>query len=71
LLAKEGVLSIQSDRRKYAPFGLFGGKNGAKGKNLLKTSDKIMPLPSKITKKIKRGDIVVIETPGGGGYGEK
>ncbi|MCG3219878.1 MAG: hydantoinase B/oxoprolinase family protein [Candidatus Heimdallarchaeota archaeon] len=71
LLAKEGVLSIQSERRKYAPFGLFGGKNGAKGKNLLKTSDKIMQLPSKITKKIKRGDIVVIETPGGGGYGEK
>ncbi|MCG3226549.1 MAG: hydantoinase B/oxoprolinase family protein [Candidatus Heimdallarchaeota archaeon] len=71
LLAKEGVLSIQSERRKYAPFGLFGGKDGGKGKNLLKTSEEILQLPSKITKKIKRGDIVVIETPGGGGYGEK
>jgi len=71
LLAEEGVLSIQSERRKYAPFGLFGGKEGGKGKNFLKTSDKIIQLPSKITKKIKKGEIVVIETPGGGGYGEK
>lgn len=68
LLAEDATLSIQSERRKYSPFGLFGGDQGAKGKNILKTPEETIPLPSKITKKIKRGDIVIIETPGGGGY---
>ncbi|MCE7742707.1 MAG: hydantoinase B/oxoprolinase family protein [Candidatus Heimdallarchaeota archaeon] len=71
LVADEAILSIQSERRKYSPFGLFGGKVGAKGKNLLKTPDETIVLPSKVTKKIKKGDIVIIETPGGGGYGKE
>ena len=70
LLASEAILSIQSERRKYAPFGLFGGGNGAKGKNILETDSKKIFLPSKITKQLTQGDKVVIETPGGGGYGQ-
>jgi N-methylhydantoinase B len=71
LLVNEGVLSIQSERRKTSPFGLFGGQDGGKGKNLLKTSKEIIRLPSKITRKISKDEIVIIETPGGGGYGKK
>ncbi|MBY8999484.1 MAG: hydantoinase B/oxoprolinase family protein [Candidatus Heimdallarchaeota archaeon] len=71
LLADEAVLSIQSERRKHAPFGLFGGMDGAKGKNILETEEETIFLPSKITRKIKQGDKVIIETPGGGGYGHK
>ena len=71
LLAEEGILSIQSERREHAPFGLLGGKSGGKGNNFLKTAEGIIQLPSKVTKKIKKGETVVIETPGGGGYGEK
>jgi len=70
LVADEAILSIQSERREHSPFGLFGGGVGAKGKNLLKTPDETIILPAKITKKIKKGDIVIIETPGGGGYEE-
>ena len=70
LVADEAMLSIQSERRKYSPFGLFGGEDGAKGKNILKTNQETILLPAKITRKIKRGDVVIIETPGGGGYGK-
>ncbi|MHA2357593.1 MAG: hydantoinase B/oxoprolinase family protein [Candidatus Heimdallarchaeaceae archaeon] len=69
LLAEEAILSIQSERRKHAPFGLLGGENGAKGRNLLVTETDRIELPSKVTKEIKKGDIIIIETPGGGGYG--
>ncbi|MHA1408615.1 MAG: hydantoinase B/oxoprolinase family protein, partial [Candidatus Heimdallarchaeaceae archaeon] len=53
LLADEGVLSILSERRIFAPFGLFGGYNGSKGKNILWTQNKEIILPSKVTRKIK------------------
>ena len=68
LLAEEATLSIQSERRNHSPFGLFGGRPGRKGKNIIVSSDKQSILPSKTTRKIKKGDIVIIETPGGGGY---
>lgn len=68
LLAEEGVLSIQSERREHAPYGLFGGGNGAEGKNFLISGDTTTKLPSKITLRIKKNDVVIIETPGGGGY---
>lgn len=71
LLTNEAVLSIQSERRKHAPFGLFGGMDGAKGKNILETKEGTINLPSKITRKIKQGDKIIIETPGGGGYENK
>lgn len=71
LLTNEAVLSIQSERRKHAPFGLFGGMDGAKGKNILETKEETINLPSKITRKIKQGDKIIIETPGGGGYENK
>jgi len=45
------------------------GKNGSKGRNILKSQDEIIVLPSKVTRKIRRDEIVIIETPGGGGYG--
>ncbi len=63
------VVSIQSERRKFAPYGLFGGKNGRKGKNVLIRGEKVIELPSKTTCSLLEGDIIRIETPGGGGYG--
>ena len=69
LLTEEAILSIQSERRGYPPFGLHGGKNGSKGRNLLKTQDELIILPAKVTRKIRKDEIVIIETPGGGGYG--
>ncbi|MEC4984845.1 MAG: hydantoinase B/oxoprolinase family protein [Oscillatoria sp. PMC 1068.18] len=62
---------ILSSRRQIAPFGLAGGKPGLVGKNWLERKDgKVEELGSTATVKVNSGDIFVIETPGGGGYGE-
>ena len=58
-------LSIVSERRRHAPQGRKGGAPGAPGRNLLNGEE----LPAKVTRDIQPGDVVRIETPGGGGYG--
>lgn len=58
-------VSILSDRRRNPPFGLAGGEPGAPGRNL--HGDRV--LPSRTTVDARVGDIVTIETPGGGGHG--
>jgi N-methylhydantoinase B len=58
-------LSIVSERRRHAPQGRNGGEPGAPGRNLLNGEE----LPAKVTRDLAPGDVVRIETPGGGGYG--
>jgi N-methylhydantoinase B len=58
-------LSIISERRARAPQGERGGRQGAPGRNRLNGE----PLPAKVTLDVFRGDVVTIETPGGGGFG--
>jgi N-methylhydantoinase B len=58
-------LSVISERRAHAPEGEQGGAPGAPGRNLLNGE----PLPAKVTRDLAAGDIVTIETPGGGGWG--
>ncbi|CUM64554.1 uncharacterized protein PRCAT00002161001 [Priceomyces carsonii] len=67
--------TIRSQRRVNAPYGIKGGKEGARGENKLgrKRSDgKIhwIHLPAFAQFKVRAGDCVTIKTPGGGGYGE-
>jgi len=69
VLIDDTTLSIQSERRKYQPKGLLGGENGRAGKNYLIRNNRRLDLPSKVTMRLEKGDTVVIETPGGGGYG--
>jgi N-methylhydantoinase B len=57
--------SIISDRRSHAPAGAHGGEPGARGRNLLNGRE----LPGKSTVKLAAGDVLRIETPGGGGFG--
>lgn len=62
--------AILSSRRKIAPFGLYGGEAGKVGKNYVQRSDRaIEELNGTATTQMNPGDIFVIETPGGGGYG--
>lgn len=70
ILSSEATLSIQSERRKFAPRGLAGGEPGRKGRNYLIRKGRTIELGSKVTTGLERDDIVVIESPGGGGYGE-
>ena len=58
-------LSLLSERRAHAPRGAADGETGAPGRNLLNGEE----LPSKATRQLRAGDLVRIETPGGGGYG--
>jgi N-methylhydantoinase B len=57
--------SIVSERRARAPAGAEGGSPGAPGRNLLNGRE----LPAKTTVELAPGDVLRIETPGGGGYG--
>ena len=70
-LDKSGTLETQFDKFKVEPFGLFGGKPGAKGQMFLNPdSTKPTQLKSKTTnKKLQNGDIFSMRTQGGGGYG--
>ena len=58
-------LSIISERRAHAPQGERGGEPGARGRNLINGT----ALPAKVTRDLAAGDVVTLETPGGGGFG--
>jgi N-methylhydantoinase B len=68
-LGDSGTLSIISDRRKFPPRGISGGEDALPGRNVLVRGDREIPLPSKVTMGIRRDDLIVIESPGGGGWG--
>ncbi len=64
-------VSIMSERRRFAPYGVQGGGSGKRGKNILYAKGRRTILGSKVNIKVLPGDILRVETPGGGGYGQK
>jgi N-methylhydantoinase B len=63
-------MSLLSDRRKRAPYGLHGGDDGARGRAfIIRVDGRQEELPSKGSWDLAAGDRVRIETPGGGGFG--
>ncbi len=70
-LLTQARVSILSDRRENAPYGLAGGGPGKPGRNLLKRSGKEKKLKGKVNLAALAGDVITIETPGGGGWGKK
>jgi 5-oxoprolinase (ATP-hydrolysing) len=58
-------VSILSERRVRAPFGLAGGEPGARGRNFHNGRE----IPGKVSIDVAAGDRIRIETPGGGGFG--
>ncbi len=62
--------TILSSHRHTDPFGLKGGESGARGINRVERSDgSIDPLRGNDETEMRAGDVFVIETPGGGGFG--
>ena len=59
-------LSLLTERRDFAPWGLHGGEAGCPGENHLNGK----PLPGKCSVTVKPGDRLLIKTPGGGGWGK-
>ena len=58
-------MSLLADRRKRGPYGLYGGADGARGVNNINGE----PIAAKGSHELKAGDLIRIETPGGGGWG--
>jgi N-methylhydantoinase B len=73
-LAEDGAeVFLLGERGKYPPFGVNGGKSAALNRFVHETDqgEKTPPLVSKVTEiKIRRGQKVRLETPGGGGFGD-
>jgi 5-oxoprolinase (ATP-hydrolysing) len=63
--------SILANHRRIAPFGLQGGEPGSLGKNrVIRADGSVEELPATASIAVAAGDTFVIETPGGGGFGE-
>jgi len=59
-----------ANRRRVPPFGLAGGAPGAPGATRVeRTSGELEVLDSTASVQMEPGDVMVVETPGGGGYG--
>jgi N-methylhydantoinase B len=68
ILAKMKLFNL-TDRCKFAPYGLFGGKPGAMGATLLRRGSEEIPLHSKGTYNLEPEDVVSFNICGAGGYG--
>jgi len=70
VLGHEARVSLQSERRRFAPYGLHGGADGRPGRNaVIRADGRVEEQPGKATVSLGHGDVVVVETPGGGGWG--
>ncbi|MFW9993433.1 MAG: hydantoinase B/oxoprolinase family protein [Candidatus Odinarchaeota archaeon] len=65
------TVSLQSERRIFSPYGLAGGQSGSKGLNskINAQTGRKEKIPGRAIVHFKTGDILRVETPGGGGYG--
>ena len=71
ILADDVTLAHYSDRYRIAPDGAFGGEPGDLARTWIvrKNGDRA-PVASKTSLRLDRGDVLVTETSGGGGYGD-
>jgi len=67
---REAVLQVRTDRAKFRPYGLYGGRPGKVSANYLNPQAENEKLASKPTMNIKNGDVLRHELAGGGGWGD-
>jgi N-methylhydantoinase B len=71
VLTDQVTLARYGDRQRFAPAGLFGGKEGSKGRFVLNPdTPQEQVLKSKGLDTLKAGDVVSLRLPGSGGYGD-
>lgn len=63
------MVTLLTERRRTAPYGLHGGEPGAPGRNLLIRQGNARELPGKVQLRVEPGDVLSVHTPGGGGWG--
>ncbi|MEK9827648.1 MAG: hydantoinase B/oxoprolinase family protein [Rhodospirillales bacterium] len=69
LLAEEAIMTGLGDRHDTQPYGIFGGKAGARAETILNPDTHPQTLGSKDVTSLRRGDIVSFRLAGAGGYG--
>jgi N-methylhydantoinase B len=69
-LEEEAVLQVRSDRRRFRPYGLYGGRAGKPSWNWLDPEGERQELPSKFCTTIRRGQLFRHEVAGAGGFGD-
>ncbi|MBV9301779.1 MAG: hydantoinase B/oxoprolinase family protein [Acidobacteriaceae bacterium] len=62
-------VTLLTERRRFSPYGLYGGQPASKGRNVLVENGIERELPDKCNLDVNAGAILRIETPGGGGWG--
>jgi N-methylhydantoinase B len=68
----DAQVTLLADRRSRGPYGLAGGADGAPGRTVIVRRDgSEEELPSKISVRLRSGERVRIESPGGGGWGRQ
>jgi N-methylhydantoinase B len=66
----DAEVTLLADRRERGPYGLAGGRDGAPGKAVVIREDgSSQELPGKFNVRLRKGERIRIETPGGGGWG--
>ncbi len=61
-------VTVLAERRRHSPYGLQGGEAGARGRTVLASGDKVEEIPAKMSIDVSPGDILSIQSPGGGGH---
>ena len=67
---EEGIIQVRNDRCAVQPYGLYGGRPGRLGRNVLNPDADNEPLPGKLTRTIRRGEVLRYEMAGAGGWGD-
>lgn len=68
LFLAPATVTLLTERRKHAPYGLWGGSAGMRGVNALESAGERRELAGKVTLDVSVGDVLCIHTPGGGGF---
>ena len=69
-LGERTVVTVGADRRRFTPWGLAGGGNAAGSMLTVTAADgAVRVLPTKAFTELRRGDLLTVRTPGGGGWG--
>jgi N-methylhydantoinase B len=68
-LLTDAQVTLLADRQKIGPYGLQGGSNGTPGCVSILHQGESHRVPSKGSFKASKGDLIRVETPGGGGWG--
>jgi N-methylhydantoinase B len=69
-VADEGKLTNLSERQRFAPYGLFGGKTGALARTVINPGPDEQIVHGKQSREFAYGDVISFQQSGAGGYGD-